>query len=183
MDKNIYAVEGIDGLGKSTLIDGIKQRLGFYQVIHFGKPEILELYSNFEDKVPAYYYQQASFRNSMLMARSCARIIFDRWHIGEAVYGPIYRKYNADYVFTLEDQFELQRADIRLILLVEDFDRSTHFISDGDSFDDSKRREEQELFIQAFNRSIIRDKRMVCVTALNGNFRPRSDILDEALGK
>jgi hypothetical protein len=39
--KDIYIIEGLDRLGKSTLIKNIQHRFGFYQVIHFGKPEIL----------------------------------------------------------------------------------------------------------------------------------------------
>ena len=30
MPKQVYGIEGLDRLGKSTLIDGIKQREGFY---------------------------------------------------------------------------------------------------------------------------------------------------------
>ena len=182
MAKSVYGIEGLDRLGKSTLIEGIRNKLGYYEVIHFSKPQTLDVYNHSQDHVPAYLYQQESFRNSMLLARSGARIIFDRWHLGEAVYSNIYRGYNGDYVFGIETMFAMDECfNTRLILLVEDFDRSLHFKSDGDSFDDSKRMEEQALFINAFNKSIIPDKKMICVTAKNGNFRPREDILAEAL--
>jgi hypothetical protein len=42
--KDILIIEGLDRLGKSTLIKNIQHRFGFYQVIHFGKPEILDKY-------------------------------------------------------------------------------------------------------------------------------------------
>jgi thymidylate kinase len=190
---SVYAIEGLDRLGKSTLIDGIKQREGFFQVIHFGKPEILKVYEEaaerwnkeFEgqgqSRNGAYLYQRASFSHSMILAQSGASIIFDRWHLGEAVYAPLYRGYSGDYVFELERVHQLNDSLVRLILLVEDFDRSKHFVSDGESFDDTKRRDEQELFVAAFNRSIILDKRMICVTARDGSFRSRDEILSEAL--
>lgn len=187
----VFAIEGLDRLGKTTLIDGILNKEGFYQVIHFGKPKKLQAYeearlerpsSLSKEQLQLYFYQVAAFRNSMLMAKSGSRIIFDRWHLGECVYSPLYRGYSGDYVFSLEASTGInERNDIRLILLTEDFDRSNHFKSDGGSFDDTRRREEQELFIKAFNSSSIRDKKIICVTGLNGNFRSKEEILREAL--
>jgi len=192
MAKTVYAIEGLDRLGKGTLISGILNREGFYNVIHFGKPEVLTTYKNAKqgyDEIhvphsrhPLYLYQRESFINSMLIAKSGARVIFDRWHLGEFVYGPMYRAYPGDYVFDIEHKVDIQDADIRLILLLEDFEHSKHFESDGESFDDTKRRDEQELFVTAFNRSIIRDKRKVVVTdSETGGFRPKEDILEEVL--
>ena len=189
----VFAIEGLDRLGKSTLIEGILNEQGYYQVIHFGKPQKLDIYKTAKQpfgmnipatSYPSYVYQRESFLNSMIMATSGARIIFDRWHLGEAVYSPMYRAYDGDYVFALEKAMGLgARGDIRLILLTEDFSISRHFESDGESFDDKKRQEEQVLFLEAFNRSSIRDKRRICVTAADGGFRRKEDILDEALAE
>jgi len=180
--KSVYAIEGLDRLGKSTLIRGIMDRGGFYQTIHFSKPEKLAVYEHAKDKSPLQLYQEESFRNSMLLARSGARIIFDRWHLGEAVYAPLYRGYDGDYVFKQEKMFAMDEVhSIRLILLVENFNYSKHFVSDGDSFDDTKRKAEQELFFDAMAKSIIPDRRIVCVTAEDGGFRRKEDILEEAL--
>lgn len=193
MSKFVYAVEGLDRLGKSTLIEGIKQKLGFFNVIHFSKPERLDVYKgstippevarHAEAEPQLYNYQATSFRNSMKLATSGARIIFDRWHLGEAVYAPLYRKYEGDYVFDIEKRYKIDETNmVRLILLTEDFDISRHFITDGDSFDDTKRQQEQELFVKAFNKSIIRDKRIICVTDPHtGLFRSPELILKEAL--
>jgi thymidylate kinase len=183
---------GLDRLGKSTLIKNIKHKLGYFQVIHFSKPERLQAYQGAQAYDDNYSliknadllaYQNASFINSMLLVKSGARIIFDRWHLGEAVYSPLYRGYSGDYVFELEKQFSLDSNHaIRLILLTEDFASSKHFVDDGDSFDPGQRKKEQELFIKAFDRSIINDKRIVCVTdTATGNFRPEADILTNAL--
>lgn len=192
MNKAVYCIEGLDRLGKSTLIQSIKQRLGYYQVIHFSKPERLAAYANSYhhdenyqkiNNADLFHYQQASFINSMMMVKSGARIIFDRWHLGEAVYSPLYRGYNGDYVFELEKKFELdQQINLRLILLVEDFSKSKHFNDDGQSLGSVENRfKEQEMFTNAFNKSIIVDKRIVSVTAENGKFRDREDILQEVL--
>lgn len=190
MAKTVFAVEGLDRLGKSTLIEGILDRLGYYEVIHFSKPKKLSAYAGTSPVVgvPAtslqvYHYQQESFRNSMLLARSGARLIFDRWHLGEVVYAPMYRLYGGDYVFDFERNHHLDTADVRLILLTEDFGVSKHFKDDGLSLGTADDRdEEQGRFIVAFNRSIIRDKRIVCVTdPLTGGFKPKSQVLDEVL--
>ncbi len=143
MTKLVFGIEGLDRLGKSTLIQGIRQKLGYYEVVHFSKPEKLEAYRQASDRdlllagVPTesqqvYQYQRESFLNSMLMARSGARIIFDRWHIGEAVYAPMYRGYSGDYVFQQEiDTGVVDTGAVRLILLWEDFDIAKHFVDDG----------------------------------------------------
>lgn len=189
--KQVYAIEGLDRLGKSTLIQGIKQTLGFYQTIHFGKPEKLTTYEN-SVLNPAcqlnhadgqlFNYQSSSFNNSMIIANSGARVIFDRWHLGEAVYSPLYRGYNGHYVFEYEKLHKLSlNQHIRLVLLTEDFSKSKHFVDDGESFDISKREAEQQMFVDAFNKSIIYDKRIVCVTADDGQFKPKERILKEVL--
>jgi len=191
--KKVFGIEGLDRLGKSTLIDGILNRLGFHQVIHFAKPQKLDVYVKAASRVPAsvteayapaYLYQQASFYNSMKLATSGAHVIFDRWHIGEVVYSPMYRKYSGDYVYNLELQAGLDTYNkVRLILLTENFETAKHFIDDGQSLGPiEKRAEEQERFLEAFNRSNIPDKRIICVTnPTTGGFRDKDDILEEAL--
>ncbi len=190
MSKSVFAIEGLDRLGKSTLIEGIMNALGYYEVVHFSKPRKLDAYANTAQVqgVPAaslqvYHYQQESFRNSMIMARSGARIIFDRWHLGEAVYSPMYRFYSGDYVFDFERNHNMDSVDVRLILLTEDFSVSRHFVDDGQSLGTvNDREEEQNRFITAFNRSIIRDKRIISVTDPGlGGFKPKDWILAEAL--
>jgi thymidylate kinase len=185
-DMNVYAIEGLDRLGKSTLIKNIKNKLGFFQVIHFSKPERLKAYGhlNSESNGDLYTYQLESFNNSMIMAKSGAKLIFDRWHLGEAIYANLYRKYDGEYVFDLEKKHDMERhsRNISLILLTENFSCSKHFIDDGDSFDVTKRQDEQELFIKAWEKSIIRNKKIVCVTdSSTGKFKSEMQILNEVL--
>lgn len=187
----VFAIEGIDALGKSTLIDGIRDQLGYYEVIHFNKPQKLSIYSGAApvtgvppQSLQVYHYQQESFRNSMLLAKSGARIIFDRWHLGEVVYSPMYRFYDGSFVFDFERSHAIDAvSNLRLILLIEDFDISNHFIDDGQSLGTkADREEEQQRFLTAFWRSTIRDKRVICVTdQATGSFKPKDRILAEAL--
>ena len=190
MAKLVYGIEGLDRLGKSTLIDGIRQKHGYYEIVHFSKPQKLARHQ-FPPTNPAapahfhqvYEYQRASFRNSMILAKSGARVIFDRWHIGEAVYSPMYRGYDGDYVFEFERIHGLDSiGEIRLILLIENFDIARHFVDDGQSLGTiDKREEEQSRFITAFNKSNIRDKRITPVTdSGTGGFKPKAHILAQA---
>lgn len=182
-------IEGLDRLGKDTLIRGILNEQGFHQVLHYSKPEILDAYCfpNRDEgdlSLARRMYQQASFTTMFQLANAQgAAVIFNRAHLGECVYAPMYRGYSGDYVFNLESLFSVDKIeDLRLILLTEDFASAKHFIDDGESFDITKRAQEQELFIAAFNRSIIRDKRIICVTdTATGGFRRREDILADAI--
>jgi hypothetical protein len=66
--------------------------------------------------------------------------------------------------------------------LTENFDISQHFVDDGLSFDPKARREEQELFLKAFHKSNIKDKRIVCVThEMTGKFKDKQRILKECI--
>ena len=174
-------VEGLDRLGKDTIIAGIQEEIGPYFEIHFSKPKKLK---HIDRPDWAKVYQELSFKNGMaLLGSSEAKIIFNRFHLGECVYSPLYRNYSGEYVFGLERVYGLDRYDdIRLILLTEDFSKSTHFVDDGLSLGNQEAREkEQDMFVAAFNASIIADRRIICVTAENGSFRSAEDILKEAL--
>lgn len=188
---NKYLIEGLDRLGKDTLINGILNKRGYHQVLHFSKPVELDCYIPCPTGMTAKEiqsealreYQKRSFRNmfSMLRDATFSHIICNRAHLGEYVYAPLYRDYAGEYVFDIERQFMQNVTSTRLILLVEDFTVSKHFIDDGESFDITKREREQDLFLEAFHQSSILDKRIVNVTAPDGSFRNKLEILDDVL--
>jgi hypothetical protein len=193
---NKFMIEGLDRLGKDTLINGILHRRGFHHVLHYSKPLQLECYTQAEAGDPIENkrealrrYQEASFRTMFSLVRDAkySHLIFNRAHLGENVYAPMYRGYDGSYVFDMERSFLRDTTNLRLILLVENFDIAEELCSgivdDGESFDFSKRRAEQELFLAAFERSIIADKRVICVTdPAMGGYKPKGWILNEALG-
>ena len=194
---NKYIIEGIDRLGKDTLINGILNKRGFHQVLHYSIPLKLAAYNHGtnghtvlsdaeEEKLAYFQYQRASFRTMFTILRDAtfAHMIFNRAHLGECVYAPLYRGYSGDYIFDLEEDFKIKdNTNVRLILLTEDFDVAEHFVDDGESLGSIKnRRIEQELFLAAFEQSKIRDKRIICVTdPAVGGFKPKEWILNEAL--
>lgn len=161
-------------------------RHGYYQVLHFTKPVELAYYTAQDQGRARQLYQYESFRTmfELLTQATTAKIICNRAHLGEYVYAPRYRSYSGDDVFDLERNFNVQAADdIRLILLTENFEQSRHFVDDRLSLGGSAdRRAEQQEFLEAFDRSMIRDKRKLCITDhTTGAFRPKEEILNEAL--
>ena len=167
-----YIIEGVDNLGKGTLIDGIQQLNGPYMIQHFERPmfsqkiknNYMEEFPQIETKVLDYEilrrYQLQSFYNGFQHLRQTnVPTIFDRFHLGECVYGPLYRDYSGDYVFLMENIIE--DADVRLILLVtSDF---SFIQDDGLSFDFEARNAEQDMFISAFHKSNIENKIIIDV--------------------
>lgn len=179
-----FIIEGVDNVGKGTLIQGIQERLGFYNIIKYDKPKALPIYGgSLQD------YQMNSFKRGFELLRAAAmtnsRVIFDRFHLGEMVYSPIYRGYSGHYVIELEksvfinDMFKKVSRNVELILLVAP--KPEALPDDGKSFDPSKIRQEQAMFENAFSYSKF-SKRIVQVQDLEGNFRPKEDIIQDAIG-
>jgi hypothetical protein len=183
-----FLLEGIDHLGKSSLAQNIQARLGFHQVIHLGRPVISEAYSemgSISDMLLEYQRRCCAQMFDMVSSADefGHNFIFDRAHLGECVYAPMYRHYSGDYVFDMELEHGLHDSSrVKLILLTEDFSRSNHFVDDGLSFDPTKRESEQQMFIEAFNKSNIKNKRIVNVTDKStGKFRSFDEITEEVL--
>lgn len=185
-------IDGVDRLGKDSLIDGILNQLGFFQEVHYQKPKRLNYYFNREyarnsevaEIETLRHYQLESFVHMFRMMSLPGRHIMNRTHLGEYVYAPRYRKYGGDYVFDLERQFTNDHnskfADTTLLVLLTTSDFS--FIQDdGLSFDFNKKEEEQEDFKKAFTKSTIKNKIMVDVANGLGGYRNRDLILEEVL--
>lgn len=197
-----WIVEGTDNLGKGLLIDGLLQNYGYHTYIHYEKPKLLHSYvyhgplTESINKTDALRkYQRDSFIQGFKLLESKIPTIFDRFHLGECVYADMYRGYSGNYVFTeIEDSYCIQWPEnpeskrmtpsitesTRMILLItSDF---SFIQDDGLSIDVTKREQEQELFIQAFNRSMIPNKVIVDVHDGYGRFKTPTEILIEATG-
>lgn len=169
-------VEGIDRLGKDTLIKNIIENNGFHFVIHYSKPKKMPVYD-----YSLYNYQRHSFISGFDLLRAHdVPVIYNRFHLGEVVYSPMYRDYSGDYVFDMEKSYRTdENNDVRLILLTTS---NFEFIQDdGDSFDFNKKEIEQKRFVEAYFKSIIEDKRIVDVHNGKGGFKDVEDIYKEAM--
>lgn len=172
---NKIIVEGIDNVGKSSLINALMDQYGFYQVIHCSKPLPLRLYND-----NLLSYQRASFENLFKILRShSTKIICDRSHLGEYIYAQRYRGYSGDYVFDLEKIWSMDSHQLDIILILLTTSDFSIIKDDGLSFDSSKQEEEQKEFIDAFHKSIIPNKLIIDVSNGEGGFKSRADILVE----
>lgn len=194
INQSNFIIEGVDRLGKGTLIDGLLQNLGHHTVIHYEKPKKLAYFDDsggWSGKLGELSdlgrYQYLSFVHGFDLLRTSSNLIFDRFHLGETVYGPRYRGYSGDYVFDLEDSFTNSMDSwsngyakrVRLILLTtSDF---SFIQDDGESFDFTAKEAEQEDFKKAFERSTLPVKVLIDVNNGRGGFKSADEILKEAL--
>lgn len=192
-NKMSYIVEGIDRLGKSSLIDGIQHKFGFFNTMHYQRPKLLHHYQHapMGDEHAFEQYQYDSFTSMFNLMLGSEPFIMDRGHLGEYVYAPRYRGYSGSYVFDLEQTFinQWDRSDPRgdfiglpppmklILLITSDF---SFIKDDGLSFDWSRKEEEQDDFITAFECSKL-PKAMIDVSNGKGSYKKPYEILDEAL--
>lgn len=172
-------VEGLDRLGKSTLIDGLEHKLGHFTKLHYGKPPVLKHYELVSGVSAKEAYQRVSFHQMFDVLESNARIMLDRAHLGEAVYAKRYRGYDGSYVFDYESIKRTTALSNTLLVLMVNHDQALErsLVDDGDSFDWTKRAEEQDDFIAAFNRSRFRSK-MILSVGKQGQFIDKDMLVD-----
>jgi thymidylate kinase len=193
-------IEGVDRLGKGTLIKGLENSRGAHTVIHYEKPKLLDTYvagareelpeaNNDELKYRALeLYQRASFKQMFTLLNNVPDgIILDRAHLGEVVYSHRYRNYDGGYVFDLEAEIGGTSLSRDLLILLTTSDMS-FLQDDGLSFNFAAREDEQNEFIEAFKRSNYRNKVLIDVTlrdqitgASKGVYAPAASILKAVL--
>lgn len=177
----VIIISGVDRTGKTTLMKGLQNHFYFKNPVGI-TPVHLSYYSSFE--TPRAYSKEIyklHYRDGFEIIKSNNtrdRIrIFSRFHFDEYVYGPMYRNYDANYIFDLEKEYEPFLSNVKYILLT---DRAENVIDrdDGDSHttDLELKREELGRFKEAFDKSIIKDKIMI-----NIHNKTIDDVLYEAL--
>jgi thymidylate kinase len=97
---NLIIFEGVSRTGKDT---HIRKLLEYYngknkeiEIIHFTKPPLNTIESQFE-----FFVEQFKHANSELKKENKI-LIWNRSHLGEAVYSRLYRKWYYDYIWSLE---------------------------------------------------------------------------------
>lgn len=163
-------VEGVDRLGKSTLINNILKHYGPHPVIHCSSPP--------KGIVNPGMYQELFFRSCFdLLSDFRNDIIFDRCHLGEYIYGPLYRKTDPNFIFDIENEYagEVINHTKLVLLYTEDF---SIMKDDGLSFDYNAREKEQTLFIEAFQKSKMKNKYMLKVNE-GAQYRNADEIFNE----
>jgi len=183
----LLIIEGPDRCGKNTLIKNLTSQAENFVVRHFGsvKGETDMEKRNFQFQFFKKEFELASLRPRFEMPdkeRYPRDIwIWNRAHLGEFVYGKMYRNTNPEeWVMKMESLFAMDiDPSVHLLLLTAD----PEFLckrDDGLSFtaDVEKKKKEIENFEKAFNTSKIMNKKILNVS--NGeNYLDAAIILDE----
>ncbi len=185
MNNKIIILEGPDNTGKDTqqklIINKLYKNEGLvFQTHHFSN-------CPFKTKKDHIAYSKKMYTDMFRTIREYCNqeisAIFNRSHIGEAVYSPLYRGYNGDYVFRIEKLFKDSVTthyidgkkyvdkildNVYLIVFVGDKnvifsrDDKLSFYKDADGV-----QKEREYFEKAFAKSIIPHKCIIDVTGKN----------------
>lgn len=184
-------IEGPDRGGKNSLIKSLCDEYDYDNVSirHFGKPpstlnneeaidfqfsafgKELNLLHNFKELENSEFYY---FPNI---------VIWNRSHLGEYVYGSIYRNADKKYVLNLIKNFEkFLFEETSLITLTGD---PEFFLSneDGNSFSQNleDKTKEVKLFKEIHSLSAIKNKKEIVINNKNNSFRKKEDVLEEAI--
>ncbi len=166
----ILILESPDNCGKSTQVqklihlfhDKSIHQLHYSSLKGFNNVEEIKLYSSrmYDDMFKLLY---SNYENM--------HFILDRSHIGEMVYGPMYRNYEGDYVLDIENYWKTFKYFWNEIYLITFIDKPDRIISrdDGLSFttDIIKKEKEIELFKSAHNKSLVENKLLINIENLN----------------
>lgn len=186
MNNKIIILEGPDNTGKDTqqklIIKNLYKQEGLvFQTHHFSN-------CPFTTKKDHIAYSKQMYTDMFrIINEYCIKgisAIFNRSHLGEAVYSPLYRNYDGDYVFRIEKKFKDsyfkkwndpeapsmsygEKIFDQIYLIVFVGDKNVIFSRDDKlSFykDAEGVQKERELFERAFEKSIIPHKCIIDVT-------------------
>ena len=132
------------------------------QVLKFSNPP--RSYKDSESYQMSHFTDMFSLL-SLNLNNSNRNLILNRAHLGEFVYSPIYRGYEAEWIFDLEAEFldsiNNNQSMIKLILLYDSSNDQLLSREDGKSFsesDQNKLDNERMRFLEAFKRSLFKNK-------------------------
>ena len=181
----LIIIEGTDNTGKDTLISKILEKYPTATVIHCGKPITKKYSSKEQDELFRIYAEnivEGKYDNTHV-------IIMNRSHIGEYVYGVLYRNRSKDEVgemiFNVNDILSYRKdLEIRYIQLLSKSENLLRNNEDGKSLSNGnveKILKEAEQFEEIFNMINISDNEKKLIYVNDGDkFRSREDIFNEA---
>lgn len=170
--RNLFIIiEGPDNVGKTTLIQNLKNHYNNFTLhsVHYSNVRQPSPEKTIEYSTKLYTEMfQTMFETSRY---DKSGMIFDRSHLGEMVYGPIYRDYTGEYVLDIERQFTHIHPVWDSLYLITLVDEPENLIKrdDGLSFstDLGKKTVEISNFINAHNKSLIKHKLLLNIASHN----------------
>lgn len=162
-------IEGSDNTGKSTQADLLIKNLNhltFHKMHYSALPFKDDKKKNQEYSLRMY---NDMFRIMNELKNSDINIIFDRSHLGESVYAPLYRGYSGDYIFNLEREYVNNlKNNLYLITLVND-PSTIYSRDDGKSFYKNEEgvKAEVEGFKISHKKSNIKNKLIINIGSMD----------------
>jgi thymidylate kinase len=162
-------IEGTDNCGKSTQAEYLIKNLShmIFHKIHYSSLPFKD------DKKKNQDYSLRMYNDMFRMMKGFKdnniNIIFDRSHLGESVYAPLYRGYSGDYVFNLEKEYVNDlKNNLYLITLTND-PNIIMSRDDGKSFYENEEGVKAEVdgFQRAHRMSHIKNKLLINVGTMN----------------
>lgn len=166
----LLIIEGMDRCGKSYLVEHLRKRF-------FTSPNIIVHHSSSPPKVEdpngweLRHYTSLFQTSQMLVDDYFYHVIFDRFHLGAAVYGAKYRNANPSDIYELDRDWLSGYGNAALILLTDNPEVIASR-DDGESLESSvdEYAETAAAFIEAYKMSSCVDKLHINVTD-NGGFK------------
>lgn len=165
----LLIIEGMDRCGKSTLVEHLRKR-------YFKTPDILVHHSSSPPKVEnvnaweIQHYSSLFSTSQNLVDEYSYVVIFDRFHLGAAVYGAKYRNADPDDICGL-DSLYLDGYESAALILLTDYPEAIAERDDGDSLESGieEYNETMQSFIKAYDKSSCVNKLHINITD-NGGF-------------
>ena len=181
----LIIIEGTDNTGKDTLISKLLEKYPTATVIHCGKPITKKYSTKEQDELFRVYAQnivEGKYDNTHV-------IIMNRSHIGEYVYGVLYRNRENKEVENMINNinnilYYRKDLEIKYIQLLSNSEELLKNNEDGKSLsngNEEKITREADQFYEIFHNTNINDldKKLIYVNK-GDKFRSREDIFNEA---
>jgi len=154
-------VEGMDRFGKDTLIAGLRKLIQNPRLLvtHASKPPTGVDSADWSQE---YYYNQLELGNALTSIGW--EVIANRLHVGETVYGPLFRGYLSDYIWDIEREW---MCDNMWLIVIVDSGESALSRDDGMSHETclADFNAVRDRFIDGYETSGIPNKILIDVSA------------------
>lgn len=179
----VYIFEGMDNCLKDTLIQLFRATLS-------PQTQILKYNSPPKGVANVELWQKAHFEDMFDLIKAnldsgSRNLILNRAHLGEYVYSPIYRGYEGNWIFDLEKAFlrssDFYYSNIKLFVFYDSNNSNLHFREDGNSLSNNNNEnldKERGRFLQAFEKSIIPNKRIFDLSDYPGDSKDEKNQVD-----
>jgi len=177
----LIILEGLDRVGKDTQnrnIEDLLMNIG-YNVInrHFSSPN--------DGLQETQYYTFVKRFYEVLKSNDDEIFIWNRSHIGEYVYGPLYRNKSGDFIFEIENRFPSVIQNTILFTFIDEPDNILDR-DDGESLSKNKRGniiKEIDAFKLAHKKTNIMKKQLINIDGYDEHvvFEMIKDILMEVI--